>query len=153
MFGLLSVGLLLLIGLGLVVVVVILVIVVANSRKEDYVNPFSTPTNHAPNPPPGANISPEVPRNVAPHLYKAPANDQETVLVDFLIGQASAQTGMNLSNDPMVRERMVNAVRLALQNLEEKESAQINLPFLAADAQGPKHFEFKLTRSMMDQVQ
>ncbi|NUM46701.1 MAG: Hsp70 family protein [Anaerolineales bacterium] len=149
MMGLSLLILIAVVGLGVVAVVVAIVVVLALSRREDFVNPFSGPKA---SPPPPKNISPEVPQTIAPNLYTAPALDGEAALVDWLIGQASAQTRIKLEHDPMVRERMLNAVRNAMRDLETQDTTQISLPFLAADTTGPKHFEIKITRSMLDQM-
>lgn len=146
MFGLTSIILILVVGLGVVAAIVGVVVVIAMSRRNDFVNPL--PTQKAP---PG-NVSPTVSEDIPPHLYSAPANVQEAALVDWLVAQASAQTRVDLSADPVVRDRLLNATRLALADLQTQDTAQITLPFLTADAQGPKHFEIKLTRATLDQV-
>jgi len=136
------------IGLGVIVAIVGVVAVVFISRRDDFVNPFS---KSSPMSQPTKNVSPEVPKNVPPHLYRHPETNRETAIVDWLVEEASAQTGMDLSRDTMVRERLTNAVRLAITDLETSDTAQLSLPFLAADEKGPKHFEFKITRQMLDQ--
>jgi hypothetical protein len=135
------------VGIGLVAAIVGVVVVVALSRREDFVNPFG-----------GRKSDPNTLREPARDVSRPqgfsfkPAVDQETALVDWLISQATAQTGMNLSQDPMVRERMVSAAQRTLKELESQAAAQISLPFLAADARGPKHFEIQVTRQMLQQL-
>lgn len=146
MLGLTSIILIFVVGFGIVAAIIGVVVVIAISRRNDYVNPLPIPKPHS------ENVSPTVPKNVPSHLYSAPATDQETALVDWLVAQASAQTRVDLSADPVVRDRLLNAARIALDNLQTQETTQIILPFLAADPQGPKHFEMTFTRAMRDQL-
>lgn len=141
------------IGLGIVAIIVTVVVVVFISRRDDFVNPFAKSSRNEQSTPvqPKNNISSEVPKDIAPHLYRHPETDQEAALIDWLVAEASAQTGVNLTNDKLARERLVDAARKAMKELEEIDSTQISLPFLAADSQGPKHFEIKISRQMLDQ--
>jgi hypothetical protein len=136
-----------LIGLGVVAALGAVVVVVVISRREDFVNPFANRAKPAP-PPPAPDVRP-VPSSIP---TPPPATKQEAALVDWLLAQASAQTGIQLSGDPTVRDRLRNAAHLALQALELEDTAHINLPFLAADAHGPKHFAITVTRAMVEQL-
>jgi len=146
-----SMGLLLVIclGLGALAAVILVIVVVVISRREDFVNPFS---NRKTERQPAREASVSATKNVAPPYSFRSEGDQEQALVDWLVSQASAQTGVNLSRDQMVQERIVNAVRNAMQELEGQDEAVISLPFLTADGSGPKHFEMTFTRKMMDQL-
>mgnify|MGYP001501446445 CR=1 FL=1 len=135
------------VGFGIVAAVIGVVVVVVVSRRDDFVNPFGgQKSNPNPTQEPASGVSHR------PVASFNPADDEKTALVDWLLAQATAQTGLNLSQDPMVRDRIVNAAQNALQTLESQDTAQISLPFLAADAQGPKHFDIQLTRQMLRQL-
>ncbi|GAB4580739.1 MAG: hypothetical protein Fur0022_34810 [Anaerolineales bacterium] len=135
------------VGLGVAAVLIAVVAVIALSRRDDFVNPFSSGKTAVKN-----KMPVDLPKNIAPPVFQQPKTDQEAALVDWLIEQASAQTGVMLAHDPIVRDRMLNAVRIALQELKEQEATKISLPFLTADPSGPKHFELRFTRQMADQV-
>lgn len=136
-------------GLGFVAVLVMVVVLVAISRKNDFVNPFPAKVEK---PTPLGEVSPEIPKEIRSNIYFRPPDDSEAAVVDYLIEQASAQTGVNLVGDQMVHQRMVNGVRIALQELETQETYTLSMPFLTADSRGPKHFEFTLTRGNINQL-
>ena len=83
-------------------------------------------------------------------VYAGPALQQ--VVAAWLLHQASQQTGVRLAGDAMVSERINNAAVLALRSLSDQPSATVNLPFLTADASGPKHFLTVLTRETVDRL-
>ena len=64
----------------------------------------------------------------------------------MLVEEASRQTQMNLSGDPMAMTRINEAANKAQVELRQKGEAEINLPYIAADAKGPKHFAVKVSR-------
>jgi len=136
-------------GLVVVVAIILLVVVVVISRRSDFVNPFPSRKSDRQ---PVREVATTPPIDVQPHLYSQPVAHQEAALVDWLVAEASAQTGVNLIGDQMVHERIVNAVQKVIKELEQQDSAQISLPFLTADENGPKHFEIKITRQMSDQL-
>jgi hypothetical protein len=67
-------------------------------------------------------------------------------LVSFLLDRASEQTGLSVADDALARERITQAAAQALEDLRASGSATISLPFLTADAKGPKHFEVRVQR-------
>jgi hypothetical protein len=73
-------------------------------------------------------------------------------VVDWLLNQASVQTGMRLVDDPMVYERISKAAEKAMRELFAQEAVTISLPFLTADGNGPKHFQTQLTRPVVDDL-
>jgi hypothetical protein len=78
----------------------------------------------------------------------AAQGDRETQqLVGWLLDRASEQTGIRLADDALVRQRMNEAAGKAMESLRAGGSASINLPFLAADARGPKHFAIEFRRN------
>ena len=87
-------------------------------------------------------IAPAAPGKRAP---TATEEWESEALVTWLLDRAFEQTGVRVADDALARERIVQAAVQAMENLRDGRSASISLPFLAADAQGPKHFgiEFK----------
>jgi hypothetical protein len=76
-----------------------------------------------------------------------------TVAVVFwLLNQACTQTGMQIDKDPVASARIAQAADKAMRALKKQDAAAISLPFLTADSNGPRHFEFQLTRAMVDEV-
>lgn len=69
-------------------------------------------------------------------------------LVEWLLARASEQTGMNIAGDALARDRIAQAAVDAMHELREGRTASINLPFLAADPSGPKHFAIRLRRNL-----
>jgi len=67
-------------------------------------------------------------------------------LAKMLIEEASRQTQMNLSGDPMAVTRITEAAVKAQDELTQKGQTEINLPYIGADAKGPKHFSVSVTR-------
>jgi hypothetical protein len=76
-------------------------------------------------------------------------------LVHWLLDRASEQTGARVADDPLARQRIVEAAVKAMEELRTGGSASISLPFLIADARGPKHFhvEFKRNRDSTFELQ
>jgi hypothetical protein len=111
-------------------------------------------------------IVPEELRRSAPASAAQPANSGiytptgavltgpalHTAVADWLMAQATQQTGVKLTGQPMVYDRIINATRNALYELAAQESAAISLPFLTADQNGPKHLQTTLTRQMVDEL-
>ena len=73
-------------------------------------------------------------------------------LVNWLLERALQETGVPIANDPLALQRLAEAAQSALEQLQGQESASINLPFLTADASGPKHFNIEITRSKLKEV-
>lgn len=69
-------------------------------------------------------------------------------LVEWLLERASEQTGISLANDSMARGRIADAAAKAMEDLRAGRVASVNLPFLAADARGPRHFSVRFKRSV-----
>lgn len=68
-------------------------------------------------------------------------------LINWLLDRASEQTGVRVADDPLARQRIVDAATKAMEDLRTGGSATISLPFLTADAQGPKHFSVSFKRN------
>ena len=85
-----------------------------------------------------------------PPASKQPGTERErneSPLVNWLLDRAAEQTGMTLDGDSLVRERMEQAAVKAMEELQTHQSATISLPFLTADARGPKHFTVTFKRN------
>jgi molecular chaperone DnaK len=79
-------------------------------------------------------------------------DDFDDVIIDFLIAQFKGDTGIDVSKDKMVLQRLKEAAENAKIELSNVSETQINLPFLTADATGPKHLDVTLTRSKFEQL-
>lgn len=68
-------------------------------------------------------------------------------LVHWLLDRAAEQTGVSVADDTLARDRIVQAAVQAAEELRAGGSATISLPFLTADARGPKHFTVRFKRN------
>jgi len=73
-------------------------------------------------------------------------------LVNWLLTQAFEQTGVRVADDKMAYQRIVESAHKAVQELKSRDSVTISLPFLTADASGPKHFEIRVTREVIQEL-
>jgi molecular chaperone DnaK len=78
--------------------------------------------------------------------------DFDRVIVDFLLDEFKKEQGLDLSSDKAAMQRMRDEAEKAKIELSTTNEVDINLPFLTADADGPKHFEYKLTRAKLEQL-
>lgn len=74
-------------------------------------------------------------------------DDFDQVIIDWLISEFKKDTGMDVSKDKMVLQRLKEAAEKAKIELSSVPETDINLPFLTADASGPKHLNMKLSRA------
>ena len=79
-------------------------------------------------------------------------SDFDARVLKYLIDEFKAQTGIDLSNDKLALQRLKEAAEKAKIELSSKMSTDINLPFLTADASGPKHFNITLTRAKLESL-
>jgi len=77
-------------------------------------------------------------------------DDFDNRIVDWLISEFKAETGIDLSQDKMALQRLKDAAETAKKELSTKDETEINLPFITADASGPKHLVKKLTRAKFE---
>ncbi len=68
-------------------------------------------------------------------------------LVGWLLERASEQTGIRVADDPLARARIEEAAVEAMEDLQTGGAASISLPFLTADANGPRHFSVQFKRN------
>ena len=76
--------------------------------------------------------------------------DQE--VIDWIVGEFRRDEGIDLSRDPMALQRLKEAAEKAKMELSTVVETEINLPFITADASGPKHLQRKLTRATFEQL-
>ena len=79
-------------------------------------------------------------------------SDFDARILKYLIEEFKAQTGIDLSGDKLALQRLKEAAEKAKIELSSKMSTDINLPFLTADASGPKHFNTTLTRAKLESL-
>jgi molecular chaperone DnaK len=79
-------------------------------------------------------------------------DDFDEVLIDHVAGEFKKQHGIDLRKDPMALQRLKEACEQAKKDLSQQTSTDINLPFITADASGPKHLQFTLARSKLEQL-
>lgn len=79
-------------------------------------------------------------------------DDFDQRIMDWLIGEFKQQTGIDVSGDKMALQRLKEAAEKAKIELSSKMQAEINIPFLTADQNGPKHLVTTLARSKFEQL-
>src|SRR4051812_2141150 len=79
-------------------------------------------------------------------------DDFDKRLVDYLADQFRNDQGIDLRNDPQALQRLYEAAERAKVELSSATTAQINLPFITADASGPKHLTMSIQRSKFEQL-
>ena len=73
--------------------------------------------------------------------------DFDCSIVDWILGEFRAETGIHLGDDVFARQRLKETAEKAKCELSAAEQSHISMPFIATDAQGPKHFDRILTRA------
>jgi molecular chaperone DnaK len=76
----------------------------------------------------------------------------DKAVVDWLIAEFKRDQGIDLGNDPMALQRLYEAAEKAKIELSTTQSTNINLPFITADAEGPKHLDTTLTRAKLTEL-
>ncbi|HEY1714934.1 MAG TPA: molecular chaperone DnaK [Solirubrobacteraceae bacterium] len=79
-------------------------------------------------------------------------DDFDKRIVDWLADEFKRDQGIDLRNDPQALQRLYEAAERAKVELSSQTQTQLNLPFITADAAGPKHLNLTLTRSRFDQL-
>ena len=79
-------------------------------------------------------------------------DDFDKRVMDYIVAAFKAEQGIDLSNDKMAMQRIKEAAEKAKIDLSGMTSTDINLPFITADATGPKHFETTLTRAKFNEL-
>lgn len=78
--------------------------------------------------------------------------DFDTRLIDYLSDEFKKDNGVDLHNDPLALQRLKEAAEKAKIELSSTQSTDVNLPYITADATGPKHLNIKLTRAKLESL-
>src|SRR5215203_3840752 len=97
----------------------------------------------------GDNVVQVISTNGDTHLG---GDDLDGLIMDWLVAEFRKDTGIDVSKDKMVIQRLKDAAEQAKIELSGKMETTVNLPFLTADASGPKHLSKQLTRSKLEQM-
>lgn len=76
--------------------------------------------------------------------------DFDQRIIDFLVAEFKKDQGVDLSKDPLALQRLKDAAEKAKIELSSSSQTDINLPYITADASGPKHLEIRLTRAKLE---
>ncbi len=79
-------------------------------------------------------------------------DDWDQRVIDWLADRFQADNGIDLRQDPMAQQRLKEAAENAKKELSAAQQAQVNLPFITADATGPKHLDYTLTRAEFERI-
>src|SRR3954467_2139178 len=79
-------------------------------------------------------------------------DDWDNAVVDWIVGEFKKDSGIDLSKQPDAIQRIKEEAEKAKIALSSSQEYEINLPFITADASGPKHIQKKLTRAKMEQI-
>src|SRR6187402_3389564 len=76
----------------------------------------------------------------------------DKAIVDWMTAEFKRDQGIDLAQDPMALQRLYEAAEKAKIELSSAQETQINLPFITADASGPKHLDMRLTRAKLNEL-
>ena len=79
-------------------------------------------------------------------------DDFDQKITDYMLADFKAKEGVDLSTDKMALQRLKEAAEKANKELSSATTTNINLPFITATAEGPKHFDMNLTRAKFDEL-
>ena len=79
-------------------------------------------------------------------------DDIDQKITDYMLADFKAKEGVDLSTDKMALQRLKEAAEKAKKELSSATTTNINLPFITATAEGPKHFDMNLTRAKFDEL-
>lgn len=79
-------------------------------------------------------------------------DDWDQRVIDWLADKFNSDNGIDLRKDPMALQRLKEAAENAKKELSSAQQAQVNLPFITADATGPKHLDYTLTRAEFERI-
>jgi molecular chaperone DnaK len=79
-------------------------------------------------------------------------DDFDQVLINYVADEFKRDQGIDLRKDPMALQRLQEACEKAKKELSSQSNVDINLPFITADASGPKHLQLSITRSKFEQL-
>merc|ERR1712127_383004 len=78
--------------------------------------------------------------------------DFDLRLIEFLAAEFKKDSGIDLHNDPLAMQRLKEAAEKSKIELSSSQQTEVNLPYIAADASGPKHLVVKLTRAKLESL-
>jgi molecular chaperone DnaK len=78
--------------------------------------------------------------------------DFDQRLIDYLVDEFKKEQGVNLRNDPLALQRLKESAEKAKIELSSAQQTDVNLPYITADASGPKHLNIKLTRAKLESL-
>ncbi|HIV54163.1 MAG TPA: molecular chaperone DnaK [Candidatus Mediterraneibacter norwichensis] len=79
-------------------------------------------------------------------------DDFDQKITDYMLADFKAKEGVDLSNDKMALQRLKEAAEKAKKELSSATTTNINLPFITATSEGPKHFDMNLSRAKFDEL-
>ncbi len=97
----------------------------------------------------GQNVVEVISTNGDTHLG---GDDFDNTIIQYLIAEFKKESGIDVSKDKMVMQRLKEAAEKAKIELSNVKETEISLPFLTADASGPKHMSLKLSRAKLEQL-
>ncbi|TFA83807.1 molecular chaperone DnaK [Pseudomonas sp. LAIL14HWK12:I2] len=78
--------------------------------------------------------------------------DFDMRLIDYLVDEFKKESGMDLKSDPLALQRLKEAAEKAKIELSSSQSTDVNLPYITADATGPKHLNVKISRAKLESL-
>ena len=78
--------------------------------------------------------------------------DFDMRVIEYLVEEFKKDTGVNLRNDPLALQRLKEAAEKAKIELSSAQQTEVNLPYITADASGPKHLNMKITRAKLESL-
>ncbi|WP_288635721.1 molecular chaperone DnaK, partial [Pseudoalteromonas sp. UBA6610] len=78
--------------------------------------------------------------------------DFDNRVINYLVAEFKKDQGIDLQNDPLAMQRVKEAAEKAKIELSSAQSTEVNLPYVTADASGPKHMNVKLTRAKLESL-
>ena len=78
--------------------------------------------------------------------------DFDIRIIDYLASEFEKETGVDITRDPLAMQRLKEAAETAKIELSSQQQTEVNLPYITADASGPKHLNIKLTRAKLESL-
>ena len=76
--------------------------------------------------------------------------DFDMRLIEYLVDEFKKESGVDLHNDPLALQRLKEAAEKAKIELSTAQQTDVNLPYITADASGPKHLNIRVTRAKLE---
>ena len=80
------------------------------------------------------------------------ARTSTSAVIDYLGEEFKKESGVDVRQDPLAMQRLKEAAEKAKIELSSSQQTEINLPYITADASGPKHLNIKLTRAKLESL-